>query len=112
MQSKEKISKIIEEFALFVFVNHSSNLNIDVKKMDDTIYFTFTTDLMNEEIIEFIKEKAGSPRSEEIEEYGWELMGEGASDDDLGIIGSLIDSLEFENTENKTIIRMMRNESY
>ena len=37
-------------------------------------------------------------------------MGEGSSDDDFGIINALIDEVHYEETENNTIVRLVRNE--
>ena len=110
MLNKEKISKIIEEYSLFIMVNHGYDLNIDIKNIDKKIYLTFESSRLDDEVLDFIVNAIECKRDEEIEEYGWELMGEGASDDDLDIVGSLIDEFEYEQLENKTIVRMIRYE--
>lgn len=112
MQRNQKICKLIEEFSLFILENHSNNLNIDVKEIENKTVVKFTTDLMNNELLDFIKTNIKPERLLEVEEYGWELMGEGSSDDDLPLVGNLIDNIEIENNDNQTIITMYRYEKY
>ena len=110
MQGNHKISKIIEEFSLYILENSSSNLNIDLRHDDNKTILTFTLYNVEENIKAFILDHIKGERDREIEEYGWELMGEGDSDDDLGIINALIDEINVSESEEKTIIRMVRNE--
>lgn len=110
MQRNQKVCKLVEEFSLYILENHSYNLNIDIKEEEKKTIITFTTELLTDEIYEFLSEKLRPERLYEIEEYGWELMGEGASDDDLGIISALINEITYENKDDKTIIRMVRYE--
>lgn len=112
MQRNQKICKMIEEFSLFILENHSNNINIDIKEIENKTVVRFTTDLMNNNLIDFVKTNIKPERLVEVEEYGWELMGEGSSDDDLPLVGNLIDKMEIENVDNKTIITMFRYEKY
>lgn len=110
MQRNQKICKIIEELSLYLMDNYIYDLNIDIKQYDDKDILTFKFNETNQEVKEFILSKIKGERDIEIEEYGWELMGEGASDDDLGIINALVDEIEYDDNDNKTIIRMIRYE--
>lgn len=110
MQRNQKICKIIEELSLYLMDMGIYNLNIDIKQDDDKDVLTFSFNECNDEVKDFILSKIKGERDIEIEEYGWELMGEGASDDDLGIINALVDEINYDDNDNKTIIRMIRYE--
>lgn len=110
MQRNQKICKIIEEFSLYILENSNANLNIDINQGDVKTVLTFTLTDIEDAILEYITQRIKGERDRQIEEYGWELMGEGDSDDDLGIINALIDELNVNTNERKTIIRMVRYE--
>lgn len=110
MQGNQKICKIIEEFSLYILENSLSNLNIDIKQDEYRTILKFTLYNVEDEVKAYILDKIKGERDRQIEEYGWELMGEGDSDDDLGIINALIDEIDVTEFEGKTIIRMIRNE--
>ncbi len=110
MQKNQKICKIIEELSLYILENSSSNLNIDIQQKNNQTILTFIMDKCQAHIKEFILSKIKGERDKEIEEYGWELMGEGASDDDLGIINCLVDEISYVESGDKSIVRMVRNE--
>lgn len=110
MQRNQKICKIIEELSLYLMDNGIYDLNIDIKQDDEKDILTFVFNEINDEVKTFILSKIKGERDIEIEEYGWELMGEGASDDDLGIINALVDKIDYDENDNKTVIRMIRYE--
>ena len=110
MQRNQKICKIIEELSLYLMDCGIYDLNIDIKQDDERDVLTFSFNETNDEVKDFILSKIKGERDIEIEEYGWELMGEGASDDDLGIINALVDEIDYNDSDNKTVIRMIRYE--
>lgn len=110
MQRNQKICKIVEEMSLYILENSSSNLNIDIRQSEHQTVLTFVMDKCSEAVKDFMLGKIKGERDKEIEEYGWELMGEGASDDDLGIINCLIDEISYEERGDKSVVRMVRNE--
>lgn len=110
MQKNQKICKIIEEFSLFILENSSGGINIDIAQQNEKTIITFIMNKCDEKIKSFILEKIKGERDKEIEEYGWELMGEGASDDDFGIINALVDEIEYRETDDKTVVRLVRYE--
>ena len=112
MQRNSKICKIVEEMSLFLMDNGYYNLSIDIKREDKESIITFITDELDIEVNEYIVEKLSEPREEEVEEYSWMLMGEGSAADDLDIIGLLVDKVSIKNENNKSIIEVIRDESY
>jgi len=110
MQGNQKICKIIEEFSLYILENSYANLNIDIKQDEYKTVLAFTLTYWEDHVKDYITQKIKGERDRQIEEYGWELMGEGDSDDDLGIINALIDEITFKEADEKTVIRMVRYE--
>jgi hypothetical protein len=47
-----------------------------------------------------------------VEEYSWMLMGEASAADDLDIIGMLVDSVNIKCEKDKTIVEVIRDETY
>ena len=110
MQRNQKICRLIEEFSLYILENHSSSINIDIKEENKKDIITFTTEVLSPKVESFLKENIVPKRLCEVEEYGWELMGEGASDDDFKIVSALINEISFEIRDNKSVIKMVRYE--
>ncbi len=110
MQRNQKICKIIHEFTLYLLEFNSENIKIDVLQNKKQSIITFVTNQCSKEVKNFILSRIKGERDREIEQYGWQLMGEGSSDDDLEIINVLIDEISYEDKDNQTIIRMVRNE--
>jgi hypothetical protein len=112
VQRNNKICKIVEELSLFLMDNGYYSFSIDIKQEEMMSKITFTTETLDEKVIEYIIEKLSEPREEEVEEYSWMLMGEGSAADDLDIIGVLVDSVTVRNENEKTIVEVIRDETY
>ena len=110
MHENQKICKIISEISLYILENVSGNLNVDVKELGEEVIITFVTDLIDPETKNFLMSQLSADRNIEIEEYGWELMGEGDSDDDLELVGNLINELSIQEENGKTVITLVRYE--
>lgn len=108
MQENHKICKIISELTLYILEHISGNINVDIKEESNKNIIKIVTDEFDNKSLEFIKSKLVADRNYSIEEYGWELVGEGDSDDDIELIGSLIDEAQIENADGKTIITLIR----
>lgn len=111
MQNKQKICKIIEEFSLFILEKGVKNINIDIKRNSEQSSLVFTCDKLDEETKAFILDRITNGRIFEVEQYGWELIGEGAAGDDLDMINALIDRVSYDEVDDKSVIRMVRDES-
>lgn len=110
MQENQKICKIVNELTLYILENVSGNINVDIKELADEVIITIVTDLLDEETKEFLSNQLSADRNFEIEEYGWELMGEGDSDDDLELIGNLINEVSITEENGKSVITLIRYE--
>lgn len=111
MIKNQKICKIVEEFSLYLLENNIKDLTMDISNCDDQVIINFSFSGYIKDIKDYVLLHIKGQRDPQIEEYGWELMGEGAYDDDLGIINALIDEINYLEQNNKTIVRMVRYES-
>ena len=108
MQENHKICRIISELTLFILEHISGNINVDIKEEQNKYIIKIVTDEFNLESLNFIKKRLIADRNYSIEEYGWELVGEGDSDDDLELIGSRVDEASIIHENGRTIITLVR----
>lgn len=108
MQENQKISRIINEFSLFILENHSDNFNFSINLIDSTFVLKFTTDRIEGELREKLETELIPEHDFDLEEYGWEICGDGDGTDDLALIGALIDSVEYVDTDKETSVIMKR----
>ena len=108
MQENQKISKIINEFSLFILENHSDNFKFSLNLIDNEFVLTFVTDKIEGKLRDKLENELIPEHDYDLEEYGWEICGDGNGTDDLVLIGSLIDSVEYEDTDTETTVIMKR----
>ncbi len=104
----KKISKIVDELFLY-FIRHGyTNINFNVAIDDINVVIDITVENLEESLLEKIKERLSQCRELEVEEYGWELMGESDCSNELEMIGLLVDVFEHKKDGNKDIITCIR----
>ncbi len=101
--------KVISEFILLLMHYGYINLNVDFKSDEKVHYYTLRTSRVSEKLLNYIKDNINLGREFDVEEYGWELVGDGDSYDQIDLLGCLLDKFEIENTAEETIFRMARN---
>lgn len=106
----QKTTKIIDEFTSLLIKNGSHEIDIKLKKEDHctTIYITDYNTSMTEEERERLSEFLNIQRQSEIEEYYWGLMGETSDEDELFLVGSMIDKAELDIKDNNLYIKLIR----
>lgn len=106
----QKTTKIIDEISSLL-VNNGS-LEIDIKlRLNNVCTKIFITDYntrLNQEQIDSLSQFLNIPRQTEIEEYYWGLMGETSDDDEMFLVGSMIDSAKFELKDGNLYIEIVR----
>lgn len=108
----KKGCKIVDEIALFLMRNGHLDLNIAIKQEDKSFFIEIITSSCSEELCNQMDAQINMCRELEIEEYGWELMGESDATNELELIGLLVDKLTIEHKNGKTIFRMVRHDRY
>jgi hypothetical protein len=106
----QKTTKIIDEISSLL-VNNGS-LEIDIKlRLNNVCTKIFITDYntrLNQEQIDSLSQFLNIPRQTEVEEYYWGLMGETSDDDEMFLVGSMIDSAKFELKDGNLYIEIVR----
>ncbi|MGL4949454.1 MAG: hypothetical protein ACRC5M_03645 [Anaeroplasmataceae bacterium] len=95
----KKGCKIVDEVILYLMRHGHSYINVDINKVDKVFSIVIKTTKCSDRIIKKMDEYINQERELEVEEYGWELMGESDAENELGIIGLLVDSLKIDNTD-------------
>lgn len=105
----KKLSKIIDEMSLYLFrKGHTSfEMKVEINKNEQTTIIFITSEL-EEEYIEKLNKYIGLKREREVEEYGWELLGESDLASDLEMLGLLVDKIEIVNENGKSVISLFR----
>ncbi len=110
MEENQKISKIISEFNLFLLDLGKNKIEIDVQKQGKQTILLFSCEWISEDILKEMSMKLSKKRDSSFELYGWELIGQADSDEELGLIGSLVDEFSYQQTEERVHFKMVRYE--
>ncbi len=108
---KKRVSKIVDELLTYLFKIGSNNINIGIieEKKHYKITFTALIHHVDEKDIDLLVKCLNCDKSEEMEEYYWELTGECDTDTELSIVGMMIDEFEVDLTEDKLELIIYRN---
>jgi hypothetical protein len=99
---KEKLIKIMNELVNFCFSIHMNDLNINFSCREDRGEISVEGYCTNPpmERLQDLEYILNSPRQEELEEYYWQLVGEGNEYQELEMIGALVDSGSIDYKDN------------
>jgi len=106
----KKISKIVEELMDFYLLAGASNLDISLSHKDTGIEITAhsnSVNCTNQEVENLIK-LLSLKRQREIEEYSWQLAGSDDTNDELGLIGMMIDEAHINFSSPILTVKLVR----
>ena len=103
-KEEEKISKIIGEMTRYLLVHQVFNFEIAIDHHEASIDITFSIDNLNENILSDMKNRLKYGRDEEVETYGWTLMG----NTELEISPRLLDEVIYSKKGDKDLIKLIR----
>ncbi len=101
---EEKIAKILGEMTHYLLKHHVKKFDIHIHHHDQSTDLVFKIEKIFPDILSDLKNKLKYGRDEEIEAYGWTLMG----NTDLEIAPRLLDNVIFEEKDSITIIKLIR----
>lgn len=105
----KKDAKIIDEILLYLLKHDYDDVSIHVKRGKEEFQITFKCGKLSKEIVECMDKYINKERELEVEEYGWELMGESDSQSDLGMVGLLIDKMLVDDSDPEyTVLKLIR----
>jgi hypothetical protein len=101
-------SKIIKQLSLFLMLHGIKDFQLEFHSNNKNVQFIIKAKSIKQEIVDFMVEKIGRKRELEIEIYGWELMGDTDSKNELDILGSLIDKIEVKKLDDYIELTLTR----
>ena len=89
----KKVSKIVSELINFCLNNSSKKVEVSVEDKKDRFEIIIKTNNINctDEQIEYIDELLNVTRQSEVEEYYWQLTGEDYKDQEISLVGMMVD---------------------
>ena len=107
MEEKNKIGKIIEEMTLYLLDLDVCSFDFSLCSTSNKTEISFKIDKLDSNVEAEIKNTICAKRDRIIEEYSWQLMGEGDACDSSSLISSLIDECSFEKNNDLFVIRLV-----
>ena len=104
----KKDAKIVDEVLLYLLKHNDDDISIDISRNEERIIFTFKLNALDNEVLSYMDKYINKEREIEVEEYGWELMGESGSQSDLGMVGLLIDKMVISKEDDHLILKLTR----
>jgi len=109
VNESKKIGKISDELVTYLVKNGYEDISYRIKKDESTLsVFLEIADIkdVHEQALIYALD---SQRNYDIEEFGWELLGESASANELELVGMLFDRFHYEKDNGVGKIRLVRN---
>lgn len=106
----KKISKIVDELMTFFLKEDTNEVDFNIKREADKSIISITdyNTRFDDESIQQISETLNVQRQLEIEAYYWQLCGETDSDDELLLVGAMVDEAKVEKTNGNLVIKLIR----
>lgn len=111
MEENVKISKIASEFSLYLLNLGMESIEMQLQKKDKEVVLIFECDYLEESVLKEMVHHLKKKRDQAFEIYGWELIGQADSDNELGLIGNLIDDFKYQIKDRKVIFELIRYEN-
>ena len=106
----EKNLKIINELMTFLHKLGSNNINVTICTEEESTNILLSGEVpnLNKEKLETLVNALNTQRQHEIEEYYWNTLGDYETDNQLSIIGMMIDKSEVTFNNNILTIKLYR----
>ncbi|MFP4478381.1 MAG: hypothetical protein ACLFPM_02985 [Candidatus Izemoplasmatales bacterium] len=101
-------AKIIKQLSQYLMFHGIKEFSLSFQSSKNEVTFIIESELITPEISEYMKDKISRKREIEVEVYGWELLGDTDSQNELDILGALIDEISIRKENNKTTVIMKR----
>ncbi|XFA98137.1 hypothetical protein ACAG96_04460 [Candidatus Izemoplasma sp. B36] len=105
----EKNIKIIDEMTMYLFNKGFHKLGFELDYTSKKTVITITVKNTEKELVEVIKNEIFIERDQELEDYGWELLGECSGSREIMCVGMLVDDMQLIYKDSNTIVTFIRN---
>lgn len=106
----KKISRIVDELTTLFLKEDTNEVDFSIKRLPDhtVIKIIDYGTHFSDEYIDQLRELFNSQRQCEVEEYYWQLCGEVDNDDELTLIGCMIDKATVEKRDGDLYLELIR----
>ena len=110
---KNRIINIVEEILNYLFSIGVSDIHMDIIDKETKYEIIFTCNIKDVDIskIDVLSEKLNCEKVEEIEEYYWGLTGESQFDNQLSLVGMMVDDFEIKTVKDNLNLKLYRNKN-
>jgi hypothetical protein len=105
-------AKIIKELSLFLMLHNVRDFDLSFHTNKENVRFVIKSKNFPENVLQRMIEKLSRKREIAIEVYGWELLGDTDSRNELDILGALIDDIQVSKEDDWDILTLKRNYKY
>lgn len=106
----KKLTRLVDEVTSLLMRNGSNDINVHIKRDFDSSNITiidYNSPYPDKEIAS-LNDVLNIQRQCEIEEFYWELMGDDSHEDELFLVGSMVDKATVNKIDNDLHIVMYR----
>lgn len=111
LHENKKMGKIIDEMIIYLMDKKINDIKIHITNDEITTIIEIKFLRPDDVIIDCIKQELHFHRERELEEYGWELLGEDDHSCEMNLVGILVDEVIYQDREGYFSIRLIRNKS-
>ncbi|MBN2897846.1 MAG: hypothetical protein JXO44_03630 [Clostridia bacterium] len=106
----KKISRIVDELTTLFLKEDTNEVDFSIKRQPDrtVIKIVDYRTHFEDDFIEQLRELFNTQRQCEVEEYYWQLCGEVDEDEELTLIGCMIDEATVEKREGNLYLELVR----
>lgn len=105
-----KLTKLVDEITSFLMRHGSDNISVNIKRDEElsTITIIDYNSAYPDEEISSLNDVLNIQRQCEVEQFYWELMGDDSHEDELFLVGSMIDKATVNKIDNNLHIVIYR----
>ena len=104
----EKNVKIIDEVIIYLFNKGFTKFDFGLDFTPEVSIITVLVEDLEQELVYSIKNEIHVERDEELEDYGWELLGECSDHGEIICLGMLVDKIDVSAKDDITKIVLYR----
>lgn len=102
-KEKQRMIAIINEVMNFLLNKEIESVYLNIEKDEEMTLINFYCPIEEVEILHELKEKIGLHRNKEIEELYWGLLGDSNTDDELYLLGNMIDKTGVDYVDSSIV---------
>lgn len=106
----KKISRIVDELTTMLLKDDTNEVDFKIKMNAHQTVITIVDyhSRCDEAKLERLREALSIERQHELEEYYWQLAGESDCDDELTLVGAMIDEAKIEMKDGNLTMELIR----